>query len=227
MDRFDAIFANRYVDVVEPWQSTESTRHRTRAWKVAFQAAEHKDRRLIIQHLLLGMNAHINLDLGVAAAEVAPGAELRKLKTDFNLINDVLSGMLDAVQKAIGKHSPMMHVLDQLGGPLGDQILGFSFPVIRQTAWMDAIVLAHQSGAEKEHTINVIDCRTVLSALPILDPGGVAGKAVESTVLLSETRDVVPVIDTLNSVVPSKAPSDEPEKPDKPGFLDPNQLRFF
>jgi hypothetical protein len=38
----------------------------------------------VVQHVLLGMNAHINLDLGVAAAEVAPGPAIAGLRGDFD-----------------------------------------------------------------------------------------------------------------------------------------------
>ena len=48
-------------------------------WSVAFHAA-HRRPPIIFQHLLLGMNAHINLDLGIACAEVAPGPAIDDLE---------------------------------------------------------------------------------------------------------------------------------------------------
>jgi len=36
-----------------------------------------------MQNLLLGMNAHINLDLGIAAVQTCGGADLIMLKDDF------------------------------------------------------------------------------------------------------------------------------------------------
>jgi hypothetical protein len=143
------------------------------------------------------MNAHINLDLGIAAAEAAPGDAIHALKTDYDRINDLLQELFDKVQKAIAKHSPMMHLLDQATGPIGDQILGFSFPVARQAAWMNALVLADMKDPERQHTIDAIDQRTALMAFPIVDPGGAVGKIVESTIVLAESKDVVSIIDTL------------------------------
>jgi hypothetical protein len=204
MDHLDAIFAKRYIDAIAAWKSKGQL---TRSWRISFDAAEARDRRLILQHLLLGMNGHINLDLGVAAAEVAPGDSIDGLKRDFDHINVMLNEMFDSAQKAIGKHSPMMQILDQVSGAVGDQILGFSFPVARFAAWMNALVLARQSGNEKESTIDMMDRRTALAALPIVDPGGVVGKSIESTIVLAETQDVVTVIDTLNSIItPGAAP---------------------
>lgn len=210
MDRLDAVFAKRYIDAVAAWKSNGQP---TRSWRASFEAAESPDRRLILQHLLLGMNAHINLDLGIAAAEVAPGDSINSLKRDFDHINVLLNEMLDSVQKAIAKHSPMMHILDQAGGTVGDQILGFSFPVARFAAWMNALVLARQSGNEKESSIDMMDRRAALAALPIVDPGGMVGKSVEGTIVLAETPDVVPVIDTLNSII---TPGATPKPVSKP-----------
>src|SRR3712207_8653052 len=54
---------------------------------------------LVVQHLILGMNAHINLDLGVAAATVAPTPEeLQSLKPDFMTINALLGRLFAVVE---------------------------------------------------------------------------------------------------------------------------------
>ena len=54
----------------------------SRSWMVAFQGCDDAD-LLILQQLLSGMNAHINLDLGVAAAQVSPGAQLPSAQGGF------------------------------------------------------------------------------------------------------------------------------------------------
>ena len=63
MERFITGFAGRYLDAVAAWQAGAPC---TASWRVAFEASRRR-RPIILQHLLLGMNAHINLDLGVAA----------------------------------------------------------------------------------------------------------------------------------------------------------------
>ena len=52
-----------------------------------------------MQHLLMGMNAHINLDLGIAASEVAGGNSIHDLKSDFMKVNDILAGLLSEIIK--------------------------------------------------------------------------------------------------------------------------------
>lgn len=67
MERLDVTFANRYLHAYYQWQNRQQP---TRSWQLAFEAAE-KRTVLILEHLLLGMSAHINLDLGIAAAQTA------------------------------------------------------------------------------------------------------------------------------------------------------------
>jgi hypothetical protein len=79
MERFDVLFALRYLDARERWYSGSADV--PLSWRVAFETA--RDRRcLVAQHLLLGINAHINLDLGVAAAAAAPPGEVEALRDD-------------------------------------------------------------------------------------------------------------------------------------------------
>ena len=61
MERLDIVFANRYLQAFDQHRRGESP---TRSWRAAFQAGASR-RVVILQHLLLGMNAHINLDLGI------------------------------------------------------------------------------------------------------------------------------------------------------------------
>lgn len=56
-------------------------------------------RPLILQHLLLGINAHINLDLGIAAAQTSPGDDLPDLRNDFVEINRVLVRQVDGIRE--------------------------------------------------------------------------------------------------------------------------------
>lgn len=73
MERLDVIFANRYLDALQEFRNGQPT---TMSWRAAFQAAAYWY-PLAPQQLLVGMNAHINLDLGVAAACCAPRDQFR------------------------------------------------------------------------------------------------------------------------------------------------------
>ena len=68
----DVIFANRYFEAYEAYKNKGTP---TQAWHVAFDSAQRND-ILILQHLLVGMNAHISLDLGVMDVIFIPKANL-------------------------------------------------------------------------------------------------------------------------------------------------------
>ncbi|MEM7538341.1 MAG: DUF5995 family protein, partial [Chloroflexota bacterium] len=99
MERLDVIFANRYLAAFDAYQAGNPV---TEVWQVAFDAAP-RWRPIVLQHLLIGMNAHINLDLGIAAATVAPGEQLATLENDFNQINTVLAGVPSFTRKVAGR----------------------------------------------------------------------------------------------------------------------------
>ena len=102
MERFASRFAGRYLDAYDGWRAGEPI---SGSWEVAFRTA----RRwwpIALQHLLLGMNAHINLDLGVTAATFAGQGRLAEVRNDFDAINRVLSDLVDACQGAVGAISP-------------------------------------------------------------------------------------------------------------------------
>jgi non-ribosomal peptide synthetase component F len=168
MSRFDAIFGNRYFDALEAWRRDRTG---SSCWRVAFELAQRAD-AIIVQHLLLGVNAHINLDLAVAAAQTSPGSSIHELERDFLLINDILVGVLVQLQQAIDEVSPYMWLLDTFGGRDEDRILDFSVRAAREEAWLNAVVLAQQTGAERDQTIARLDARAAELARLVSRPGG-------------------------------------------------------
>ena len=83
MDSFDALFANRYFAAYEAFRSGGQL---TKSWQVAFDSTR-SGRLIILQDLLVAINAHINLDLGVVTGETFQGPQLAGFHDDFNKIN--------------------------------------------------------------------------------------------------------------------------------------------
>ncbi|MEK7830378.1 MAG: DUF5995 family protein, partial [Acidobacteriota bacterium] len=110
MQRLDVNFANRYLTAYDLHKQNQQP---TESWKVSFEAAA-EWRPLILQHLLVGINAHINLDLGIAAQETCPGEELPPLKQDFETINAILAELVQPVQDEIGGLSPWIGFLEKI-----------------------------------------------------------------------------------------------------------------
>ena len=68
MERLDVTFANRYLEALARFRNGQPP---TPCWLLSFETAA-TWAPIILQHLLLGMNAHINFDLGIAAATTCP-----------------------------------------------------------------------------------------------------------------------------------------------------------
>ncbi len=145
MEHLDVVFANRYLDAYFKHKDGNAI---TASWNITFDAVA-DDKLIVLQHLLLGMNAHINLDLGIAAAEVAP-ENILDLKADFKRINELLAELLDEVQKDLIQIWPLLKYLLNLFNRLDDLLVNFSMETARKGAWTFALELAHTKGSKKD-----------------------------------------------------------------------------
>lgn len=195
MERLDVAFAWRYLEALEA-RGTEAGP--TRSWTRTFEVAK-RWRPLILQHLLLGMNAHINLDLGIAAVEVAPGDEITDLKADFYRINRILGTMIEEVQARIAEVSPWTGVLDRLGGRADEVISNFCLVSARDDAWDFAKALAPLGAERRAQMIRAKDRETTRRIEKILRPGGLWIVPVLTGIRLWEEDDVPSVIAALSS----------------------------
>ena len=130
MEKLDILFANRYIDAYRAFQNNKKV---TTSWLVAFESS--KEPLLILQHIFLGINAHINLDLGIAAAETMFGKNVEDINTDFNSINTLLGEMIDSFQERLNKASPVFKWVDKLAGDNEEKLMGFSIIGAREGAW--------------------------------------------------------------------------------------------
>ncbi|HEX8083193.1 MAG TPA: DUF5995 family protein [Solirubrobacteraceae bacterium] len=139
MERLDVVFANRFLDA---WDAHTAGGTPSASWQVAFGVLDDPD-ALVVQHLLLGMNAHINLDLGIAAATIAPTKpELDSLWPDFKRINDVLARLVQVVEDELGEISPRLKRIEDFAPGLEDKVFDFAMDEARDFAWALAQQLA-------------------------------------------------------------------------------------
>ena len=192
MERFDVLFAVRYLDAEAAWRAGRPVHG---CWRVAFETAGRWP-PLVLQHLLLGMNAHITFDLAISAAEVAPGAALPALERDFLTINEVLVELIDEVQERLAAVSPWLGILDRVADRSDEAVCGWAMRRVRGCAWEGARRLASCGGAERDAEIARLDALATALALPILAPGPVA-RVVRLGVRLGESGDVPRIIDVL------------------------------
>lgn len=138
MERLDVMFANRYLTAYAQYRAGELP---SRSWLKAFESAENPD-LVVLQHLLIGMNAHINLDLGVAAARTSPGSQLAPLQPDFDRINTVLATLTPLVEQELDQESPVFQWLTRIAPELELKMVGFAMDEAREAAWSFAQKLA-------------------------------------------------------------------------------------
>lgn len=149
--RLDVTFANRYFAAYDEWQQNRTA---SSSWTVAFENAE-KPSRLVLQHLLLGINAHINLDLGIAAVEVANG-NINSLRDDYASINMILSALTYGVIHKLNVISPLLSFLGFSGTGSTSMLVQFSMGNARDGSWVFAENLALKvPGSEDYHNFIV------------------------------------------------------------------------
>jgi len=192
MELLDVRFANRYFAAYEQHRRQEPP---TQVWRLAFDAAG-RWRYAVIQHLLVGMSAHINLDLGIAATESTTPAEIKALKKDFNAINDMLASMIDDVQRELAQVWPLFRVIDLLTGKLDEYIAGLGIKAARDQAWGLAERLTGQPDASRPAMIDAHDRSVTRVSSIILQPGPLFSTLL-FMVRLGEMRNVRRIIEIL------------------------------
>lgn len=167
MERFDVIFANRYLEAYTQFKNQEQP---SESWQIAFDKTN-EYWPIVLQHLLWGMNAHINLDLGIAAAEVAEGAPLEDLKNDFDKINTILAGLVEEVEQELSEIWPTLKAILKLSGKIDDFFVNFSMNKAREAAWKFATRLYDTPKEEWASKIAKQDAKVTNFAQLIYPPG--------------------------------------------------------
>lgn len=186
MERLDVVFANRFLDA---WDAHTSGGRLSRSWQAAFALLDDPG-PLVVQHLLVGMNAHINLDLGIAAATVAhTPAGLASLWPDFKTINVVLSRLVKVVEDELGQISPRLERIEDIAPGLEDRVFDFGIDVARDFAWALAKELADTPLAAWEAPIFERDAVVAEMGRALYPLHGIPGH-VQSWIHGAESADV-------------------------------------
>lgn len=169
MVRLDIEFAQRYF---EAYNAFKSNRPLTQSWQLAFSAST-RHSPIVLQHLLLGINAHINLDLAIAAALVAPKDSIHQLRSDFDQINVVISELLDEVQSKLQKIWWPLRYLRRIVNDQQEPVINFSIASARKASWGNAVALAELADPlqARETYIRNLDLVVARLAKGILQPG--------------------------------------------------------
>jgi uncharacterized protein DUF5995 len=127
------VFANRYFTARAQFRANRPT---SQPWALAFRAARSSS-ALVIQHLLLAMNAHINVDLAAATAETG----LPWL--DYSRVDAILGRGVGKIQGRLNRTTVLLRALDLMGGEFDEMLTIFSLKAARRSAYQ----LAHRMRA--------------------------------------------------------------------------------
>ncbi|MCE4564987.1 hypothetical protein INQ51_11760 [Maribellus sp. CM-23] len=167
MEKLDVIFAKRYIDAYYDWHAGRPV---SLSWEKAFQQAENKQ-LLVIQHLLLGMNAHINLDLGIAAAEVSDTDTIGSLENDFKQINEILSSLVNEVQENLSSIWPFLRKILSLSGKIDNYVVDFSMKIARDGAWKFATEFVLYKHSDRPEQLSIRDQKVARIEQIVTRPG--------------------------------------------------------
>ena len=168
MEQMDVAFARRYFDAFDAWKSGGVP---SKSWKIAFEVAQ-DSQVAVMQHLLLGMNAHINLDLAIAAASVRQRDAIYGLRKDFMQINKIIESLTDQTQAQLAKIWLPFDWLDRLFRTEDEGWVGFSISAARGASWKAAQLLAFAPDRASEQAImDELDRSVAFFAHKIHTPG--------------------------------------------------------
>jgi hypothetical protein len=201
MTRFTMTFAQRYFDAFNGFFHPCDYARPTHVWQWAFIGLEY-DEPIIFQHLLTAVNAHINLDLGVSAAQVGAGA-MDDLHADFNMVNAILASQVQGVFDALADVSPRTQTIrDILPGDEVDEINKLLI-VFRDMAWRFANTLADSPDRFTEHVDLQISRACVLGTCYLYPPDKIRG--VVEWIADDESRNVAENVRKLDVAVAEPA----------------------
>ncbi|MBT8232334.1 MAG: hypothetical protein KJN84_06890 [Bacteroidia bacterium] len=167
MEKLDVIFANRYLKAYSDYNQGKDV---TASWKYSFE--ESKNNRLIVlQHLMLGMNTHINLDLGVAAAQISTPENIEDLKIDFNKINEILGGLVERMERDLSEITPFLNTIIKLFKNFDKKLINFSMTIARNGAWKFANKIVGKSDLDLQNIIKERDLKIIKLSDGIVNSG--------------------------------------------------------
>jgi hypothetical protein len=151
-------FADYYFSALEQWEEEPSTA--PMVWQFAHEHTRVRDSS-VLQHLLLGVNAHINYDLVLTVTELLDpdwsemtDAQRDRRYEDYCLVNAVIADSIDAVQdEVIAQAMPMSGLIDKLLGRLDENLISRFISNWRDKTWYSAARLLETTDPDARKVI--------------------------------------------------------------------------
>lgn len=149
LQRLNDAFFLRYRTAFDAFRDG---RQASAPWEASFRAAS-DDRLCVLQHLMLGVNAHINFDLALSVVDSIPAEQLPAFRPDFEYMNAILDSLVDGMADDLATIFAPLRVINRLFRREDDLIVDFSMRVAREQAWHHVLTLSKLAGVEREREI--------------------------------------------------------------------------
>jgi hypothetical protein len=153
-------FAGYYFDALRLYEANDD---RTPAvWRQVHEASTHHSLH-VLQHLLLGINAHINYDLVLAIRDAMMDewkmydeATRNMRMADHELVNRIIGETIDAVQdQVIEREAPFMKVVDSLMGRVDEWLLSELITNWRSEVWNESCAMLSAETEEQKELLRL------------------------------------------------------------------------
>jgi hypothetical protein len=168
--RYAVAFADLYRVALERYEAGDLAAV-PKAWRLTFDAARGGG-GLVVQDMLLGVNAHVNADLPHALTTVSIGPDRAARYRDHSAVNAVLGAVTErATQRLAALYAPGLTGMDEGAGSIDEIISAFSLEVARESAWESAVALANATSSfEVGLVTRLISTRSAAVARLLLSP---------------------------------------------------------
>lgn len=160
-------FAEYYFEGVAMYDSTGTC---CQAWQIAHDSALRSDLHTL-QHLFLGINAHINYDLALALVDVLEDwrdmseAQRELRRADHEMVNLMIERIVDRVQdEVVGARAPEMATVDRLMGRVDEWFFSQLIAGWRDDVWDAATQILQADQSDRVRCISDLEHRAVETA---------------------------------------------------------------
>lgn len=162
--RYAVAFANLYREALEHDEAGR-TRNVPKSWQLCFDAAR-GGTGLVLQDMLLGVNAHVNHDLPFALSVVSIDPDRDARYRDHAAVNAVLASVAGRATERIAElYAPGLRTMGEAAGQIDELLSTFSLEAARESAWESAISLANaRTAIERRLTARLIESRAAVMA---------------------------------------------------------------
>jgi hypothetical protein len=151
-------FAAYYFEALDAYEQPAA--RSPAVWKLTHDASDQAEIS-VLQHLLLGVNAHINYDLALALRDLLrpewdhlSPTGVRRRYEDHLLVNQIIAETVDTVQdQVIERYAPATDLIDKLFGPVDEWLTARVISEWRDDVWESAVALLEAEDEQEEELV--------------------------------------------------------------------------